>query len=516
MIRLEDLSLSIGGWPVLDRVSLDLQPGITGLVGESGSGKSMTALAIMGLLPERTVTSGKVLLDGMDLLALPERAMRALRGKRIGMIFQEPMTALNPLMTIGDQVAEVLRIHEGLDRRAALARAREGLDRVGLPAPRFPLTLYPHELSGGQRQRVAIAMAIALRPDLLIADEPTTALDVTTQARILDLLRDLVRQDGMTLLLITHDLAVVAGMADRVAVMQAGRIVESGPTEAVFRSRSHPYTRQLFTASGHRPGRQPPPPAGPLLQVTGAVREYRAADGGLRALDGVGLTIGRGESVGLVGESGCGKSTLARAILGLDPLQAGQIRLEGQSIGPGHRMPRDLRARMQAVFQDPFGSFDPRWRVDRLLAEPFHLTGRPADWRDRIGAALAEVGLHPNNARKFIHEFSGGQRQRLAIARALIIRPSLIVLDEAVSALDVQVRAQVLDLLARLQADHGLAYLFISHDLSVVRGITDRILVMQAGRIVEEGPTDRIIDAPRHDHTQALVRAMPKIPADWS
>ncbi|WP_347137855.1 dipeptide ABC transporter ATP-binding protein [Paracoccus sp. SSK6] len=516
MIRLEGLSVAIGGKPVLEDVSLDLAPGtITGLVGESGSGKSMTALAIMGLLPNRARAAGQVLLDGRNLLALPEREMCRIRGRRIGMIFQEPMTALNPLMTIGDQVAEVLRLHYGMDRRSALVRARERLDRVGLPAPRFPLTLYPHELSGGQRQRVAIALAIVLRPDLLIADEPTTALDVTTQARILDLLRGLVRDEGMALLLITHDLAVVAGMADSVAVMQAGRIVESGPTEAVFRQRGHPYTRQLFAASSHAPTRVPRPAPEPLVQVTEATRDYRLKGGTLRALDRVSLTIGRGESVGLVGESGCGKSTLARAILGLDSLQAGHIRLDGQDVAAGRRMPRGLRARMQVVFQDPFGSFDPRWRVDRLLAEPFHLTGRPPGWRDRVAAALAEVGLQPGDARKFIHEFSGGQRQRLAIARALIIRPALIVLDEAVSALDVRVRAQVLDLLARLQADHGLSYLFISHDLSVVRGITDRVLVMQAGRIVEEGPPEQVIGAPRHDHTRSLVAAMPVIPGEW-
>ncbi|WP_306754861.1 ABC transporter ATP-binding protein [Paracoccus actinidiae] len=517
MIRLDDLSVAIDGRPILDRVSMDLAPRtITGLVGESGSGKSMTALAIMGLLPNRARASGQAMLDAGNLLTLPEARMCRIRGARIGMIFQEPMTALNPLMTIGDQVAEVLRIHQGLDRPAALARARERLDRVDLPSRRFPLTLYPHELSGGQRQRVAIAMAIALRPDLLIADEPTTALDVTTQARILDLLKGLVRDEGMALLLITHDLAVVAGMADRVAVMQGGRIVESGPTADVFRRRSHPHTRQLFAASRHVPARAPRPLAEPLVQVTDGVREYRLADGGLRALNGVSLTIGRGESVGLVGESGCGKSTLARAILGLDPLQAGHIRLDGQDVTAGRRMPPRLRARMQAVFQDPFGSFNPRWQVDRLLAEPFHLTGRPTDWRDRVAAALSEVGLRPDDARKFIHEFSGGQRQRLAIARALIIRPALIILDEAVSALDVRIRAQALDLLARLQADHGLSYLFISHDLSVVRGMTDRVLVMQAGQIIEEGPPDQIIDAPRHDHTRALVAAIPQIPPDWA
>ncbi len=524
MIEIRDLAVTIGAARLLRDVDLRLMPGtITGLVGESGSGKSMTALAMMGLLPGRAAASGQVLLDGQNLLDLPEAALCGIRGRRIGMIFQEPMTALNPLMTIGDQVAETLRIHQDMARAEALARARERLDRVGLTAPRFPLSLYPHELSGGQRQRVAIALAIALRPDLLIADEPTTALDVTTQAQILALLRELVRDEGMALLLITHDLAVVAGMADRVAVMKAGEIVEEGETEALFRAQTHPYTRQLFAASRHVPDRVPvAPDETPILRVEQARREYSlprasalAAPAVLRAVDGVSFEIADGESVGLVGESGSGKSTLTRAILGLDPLQGGRIWLDGQAVTAGRAMPRDLRAKMQVVFQDPFGSFDPRWRVEHLVTEPFHLTGRPRDWRARVGAALEEVGLAANDARKYIHEFSGGQRQRIAIARALIIRPRLIVLDEAVSALDVRVRAQVLDLLTDLRRSHGLAYLFISHDLSVVRGVTDRVLVMQNGRIVEQGPTAKVMDAPTHPYTRQLIAAAPEIPADW-
>lgn len=518
MIELRDLSVSIHGNPILRDVDLRLEPGrITGLVGESGSGKSMTSLAIMGLLPHGAETQGQVTLDGQNLLTAPEPEMCRIRGNRIGMIFQEPMTALNPLMCIGDQVAEVLRVHHKMDRRTALARARDRLNRVGLTEPRFPLGLYPHELSGGQRQRVAIALAIAERPDLLIADEPTTALDVTTQAQILDLLKELVRDEGMSLLLITHDLAVVAGIADRVAVMKSGEIVEEGETEALFRRQSHPYTRQLFAASRHAPERRNETESDqPLLQVEGALREYRlSATQTLRAVDDVSLTINQGESVGLVGESGCGKSTLTRAILGLDPLQAGRISLWGQEVTAGRSMSRELRAKMQVVFQDPFGSFNPRWRVDKLLAEPFHLTALPPDWRDRVGQALEEVGLQASDARKYIHEFSGGQRQRIAIARALIIRPDLIVLDEAVSALDVRVRAQVLDLLADLRRSHGLTYLFISHDLSVVRGVTDRVLVMQKGRIVEDGPAEQIIDSPSHSYTQSLIASMPRIPEEW-
>lgn len=526
LLVLDRLSVAIGTRPILSEVSLPLEPGeILGLVGESGSGKSMTALAAMGLLPEGARASGSIRLDGREVLGLPETALNRLRGAEAGIIFQEPMTALNPLMTIGDQVAEVLRIHGRMDRAAALEVARERLDRVGLTAPRFPLSLYPHELSGGQRQRVAIALAIALRPKLLIADEPTTALDVTTQAEVLRLIAGLAHDEGMGLLLITHDLAVVAGMADRVAVMQRGRIVETGPTEALFRAPSAQYTRDLLRAATHRPATSTPPrgadmDAPTLLAVENATRIYRlprpspfAPHPELRAVDGVSFTLAPGESLGLVGESGCGKSTLTRAILGLDPLQGGTIRLGGHPVGL--EMPRAARADVQVVFQDPYGSFNPRQRVERLLAEPFHLTRRPADWRERVAEALREVGLDPADRHRFIHEFSGGQRQRLAIARALIIRPKLIVLDEAVSALDVRVRAQVLDLLAALQARHGLAYLFISHDLTVVRAVTSRCLIMQAGRIVEQGPTEALFSAPQHDYTRRLLAATPQIPAGW-
>ncbi|WP_347267380.1 dipeptide ABC transporter ATP-binding protein [Paracoccus sp. (in: a-proteobacteria)] len=520
MIETRNLGLSLGPREILHGLDLRLAPGeITGLVGESGSGKSMAALSIIGLLPPGMRASGRVEMDGRNLLELPELAMCRIRGQRIGMIFQEPITALNPLMSIGDQVAEVLRIHQGHDRQTALARARDRLDRVGLAAPHFPLTLYPHELSGGQRQRVAIAMAIAERPDLLIADEPTTALDVTTQAQILDLLKGLVRDERMALLLITHDLAVVAGIADHVAVMQSGQIVEQGPVEQVFRNRSHPYTRELFAAAHHQPRLVlAPAQAEPLLRVEGVTREYPPTRGRpqpLRAVADVSLQIDSGESLGLIGESGCGKSTLTRAILGLEPLQAGRIRLDGEEVRFGRAMSAALRARMQVVFQDPYGSFDPRWRVERLVAEPFHLTGLPGDWREQVAEALYEVGIPGDAMRRHIHEFSGGQRQRIAIARALIIKPRLIVLDEAVSALDVRVRAQVLDLLARLRVSHGLAYLFISHDLSVVRQITDRVLIMHQGRIIESGPTHEIMDRPQHPHTRALLAATPRLPVDW-
>lgn len=521
LLAVENLSVRLGGRVLLDGVSLHLGRGeVFGLVGESGSGKSMTALAVLGLLPEGTNATGRVMLAGTDLLGLPEAALCAQRGNRVGMIFQEPMTALNPLMTIGDQVAETLRLHRGLGRRAAQTAARDRLDRVGLPSPRFALGLYPHELSGGQRQRVAISMAIAARPALLIADEPTTALDVTTQAQILTLLRDLVRDEGMGLLLISHDLAVVAGMAQRVAVMQAGRIVEDGPPSAVFGQPAHPYTAALMAAARHRPSPAAQRPGPPLLQVAGVSRRYllpRSALFGpqpaVQALNAVSLTLHEGESLGLVGESGCGKSTLARAILGLERVQTGTIRLAGAQVQAG-AVPATLRAQIQAVFQDPYGSFNPRHRVARLLAEPFHLTGRPADWRDRVAEALREVDLSPDDATRHIHEFSGGQRQRLAIARALIIRPRLIVLDEAVSALDLRVRAQVLDLLARLRNSHRLAYLFISHDLGVIRGLVDRVAVMRAGQIVELAPTEQIFTAPAHPYTRSLLAATPPLPAE--
>jgi peptide/nickel transport system ATP-binding protein len=428
------------------------------------------------------------------------------------------MTALNPVQRIGDQVAETLLVHGAATRSEAAGIARERMARVGLLPDRIPLDRFPHELSGGQRQRVCIALAIALRPRLLIADEPTTALDVTTQAQILDLIRELVRQDDMGCLFITHDLAVVAEMADNVAVMKDGAVVETGPTGQLMRDMQHPYTRALFGASRHQPERKARVHDTALLEVREAIRDYALRRRHLfgprpsfRAVDGVSLTIRRGESLGLVGESGCGKSTLTRAILGLEPLQGGEIRLGGQPVTPD--MPPDLRRRMQVVFQDPYGSFNPRHRVRRLIAEPFHLTGAPPDLNDRVAEALDSVGLSAAGGERFPHEFSGGQRQRIAIARALITRPDLIVLDEAVSALDVSIRAQILDLLADLQDRFGLTYLFISHDLTVVRAITDRVLVMKAGKIVEQGETEVVFSRPAHPYTRALLEAAPVLPA---
>ncbi|WP_209505152.1 MULTISPECIES: dipeptide ABC transporter ATP-binding protein [unclassified Ruegeria] len=523
LLQVGNLSLSIHGVPILKRVNLSIDPGqIVAVTGESGSGKSMTALAVMQLLPNGATAEGAIRLDGANLLTQSEAEMCALRGASIGMVFQEPMTALNPVKTIGDQVMETILIHKAMPPAQARTRAAEVLTRVGLPPDRFPLSRYPHELSGGQRQRVVIAMAIALRPRLLIADEPTTALDVTTQAQILDLLKGLVREYDMGLLMITHDLAVVSDMADQIVVMRHGEVVESGATRNLFRDMQHPYTRMLFEASGHQVTLPEPTQQRPLLEVSQVVRDYRLPRKGLldapghhRAVDGVSFTLNRGERLGLVGESGCGKSTLTRAILGLEDIQSGQIMLDGQPVFTGHRPNLAVRRKMQVVFQDPYGSFNPRHRVARLITEPFHLLETPpkgSERQDRIAEMLTAVGLGPDDAGKYIHEFSGGQRQRIAIARALIIQPELILFDEAVSALDVSVRAQILDLLAELCEAYDLTYLFISHDLSVVRTITDHVLVMQSGRIVEQGRTEQVFSDPQHSYTQTLIAAAPQLP----
>jgi peptide/nickel transport system ATP-binding protein len=521
LLAIENLDLTIHGAPILHDVSLTLDAGeVLGVVGESGSGKSLTALSVMQLLPHGARAAGSIALEGRQLLGLQERELCKLRGQTMGMVFQEPMTALNPLKTIGAQVAEVFSLHLGVGRAEAAARAAAVLARVGLPPEVAPPSRYPHELSGGQRQRVVIAMAVALAPRLVIADEPTTALDVTTQAQILALLRDLVAEQGCGLVLISHDLAVVGAMADRIAVMRQGRIVETGPAAGFFERAEHPYTRALLEASRHQPARRTARPRAekPLLDVRGLVREYRLARPRLfapaprlRAVDGVDLVVRAGESVGLVGESGCGKSTLARAVLALEPADGGAILLDGADVtGLSGPALMTVRRRVQMVFQDPYGSFDPRHRAGRIVAEPLHLLTEPltdAERQARIESALVEVGLSADDAGKYPHEFSGGQRQRLAIARALITRPELIVLDEPVSALDVSVRAQILDLLADLQHRLRLAMLFISHDLTVVRAVTDRVIVMRKGRVVEEGPTEEVLARPKQAYTRTLVDA---------
>ena len=552
LLEIEKVSLDIGGTPILKDVDLSIAAGeVMGLVGESGSGKSMTALAVMRLLPQAARASGRILFDGADLLAATEDRMNALRGDDIGMVFQEPMTALNPLKTIGEQVAEGIRWHTGANRTDAEAQARRMLDRVGLPAERFPLTRYPHELSGGQRQRVVIAIACALKPKLLIADEPTTALDVVLQAQILELLRDLVDENRMGLLLISHDLAVVTEMADRITILRGGEVMEAGDTAQTLSAQEHPYTRQLAQASMHvpeRPKRSPPSPlrggsigeadrgggrgdvldsprtehSGPLLSVQNITRDYPGHRTSLfhkppptRAVDDVSFSLGEGQSVALVGRSGCGKSTLARMILALDEPTSGTIAFRSETItGRDQASLRSARRDMQVVFQDPYGSFDPRRTVEWLVAEPLHLLDRKpgkTERRELVSQALHEVGLKPADMHKYPHEFSGGQRQRISIARAIITRPKLVVADEPVSALDVSIRAQVLDLFADLNQKLGVAYLFITHDLTVARAITDDVMVMHEGRIVEAGRTAEILSHPQSDAAKALVDAAPDL-----
>jgi peptide/nickel transport system ATP-binding protein len=519
LLDIRDLKLALGDKPILKGLTLSLEAGqVLGIVGESGSGKSMTALSILGLPPRGATLGGTIGFEGQDLVGLPDAAIARLRGDRIGMVFQEPTTALNPVMTIGAQVAEVVRLHRKASRAEARAAARQALDRVGLED--IPLTRYPHELSGGQRQRVAIAIAVVLSPRLLIADEPTTALDVTTQAQILDLLLRLVREDGAAMVLISHDLALVAQAADRVAVMKDGEIVEQGETGALFKALRHPYTRALAADAERMPvrARKPDAEAAPVLEAREVVRDYPGPRGFLRAgspirvLPGVSLAIRPGEIVGLVGESGSGKSTLLRALLALDPIQGGEVRLAGAPFTPAS--PRRNRRAIQLVFQDPQGSLNPRWTVERLVAEPLHLLDTklsPTERRARVEAVLAKVGLPPEAADRYPHQFSGGQRQRIAIARALIVEPDVIALDEAVSALDVTVRAEVLDLLAKLSDELGVAYLFVTHDMGVVRGLTDRVLVMKRGEIVEAGPTAEVFAAPKHPYTAQLIAATPNL-----
>jgi peptide/nickel transport system ATP-binding protein len=526
LLQIDQLNLSIGESSILKNISCAVDAGkVLGIIGESGSGKSMTAYAVMQLLPQGAKTTGAVRLDGANLLSMSEAQMCDIRGDDIGMIFQEPMTALNPVLTIGDQVAETVRVHTKSSRAEAQATAYRVLERVELPPDTYPMSRYPHELSGGQRQRVVIAMAIALRPRLLIADEPTTALDVTTQAQILKLLNKLVQEDDMALILISHDLAVVADVADDIIIMRDGVIVDSGTVEQVFTEQNHPYTRQLFRASTYQPERIAAESArDDLLVVEAVCRDYRlprrglfSAPGYFRAVDHVSFRLRRGENLGLVGESGCGKSTLTRAILGLDPCQEGSITLDGVPVVAGQAMPRSTRQKMQVVFQDPYASFNPRHRVGRLIAEPLHiLDNRPtgAEKSVLVAEALQSVGLNSEDAERYIHQFSGGQRQRIAIARALITRPALIILDEAVSALDVSIRAQILDLLAELSRAHQLSYLFISHDLSVVRSVTDRVLVMKDGRIVEQGDTEEVFTHPTHPYTKSLIDAIPQLPVN--
>ncbi len=542
LLRVQDLRthLRSGGRVVraVDGVSFDIRRGETFcLVGESGSGKSVTALSIIRLLPPRITRhpTGRILLDGgvdgqgapLDLLRAPESDLCRIRGGRIAMIFQEPMTSLNPVFTIGEQIVEALLLHNpGMTPDEAEARALAALEAVQIPNARARLGEYPHRLSGGQRQRVMIAMAMACEPDLLIADEPTTALDVTVQAEILRLMKDLQARTGMSILFITHDFGVVSQMADRLAVMRHGQIVESGPLRRVLRQPEHPYTRALLAALPENlprpPRRAESAPREPLLQLEGLKVHFPIRRGVLRrvvdhvrAVDGVDLTIRRGDIVALVGESGCGKTTLGRAILRLVPASAGRIVFADSDIS--RLSPRELlpyRRRMQVIFQDPMSSLNPRLTIATTLTEPMQVHGIGTSHEERIALAedaLRQVQLSPEHLWRYPHEFSGGQRQRIGIARALVLDPAFLVCDEVTSALDVSVQAEILQMLLRLRDERNLAMLFITHDIGVVEYISERMLVMYQGRIVEAGETARVCRAPRAPYTRRLLAAVPRV-----
>jgi microcin C transport system ATP-binding protein len=522
LLEIRNLCVDFGPKRVIDEVSLSVGVGEkVGLVGESGSGKSVTALAILRLLDAATF-GGEIQFCGESLLLKSERWMRGIRGREIAMIFQEPMTALDPLYTIGNQIGEVLEVHEGLRPNAARARSIELLRRTGIPEPERRIDSFPHQLSGGQRQRAMIAMALACRPKLLIADEPTTALDVTIQAQILALLDDLQREFGMAILFITHDLALVRRFTHRVGVMEKGKLVESGPTETVFTQPQHPYTVRLLNSRAERQVQPLKSNAATLLAARDLTVTFSRAEGWFKhsrfiAVNGVNLELRSGETVGVVGESGSGKTTLGMALLGLQPVSNGSVQVDGQSLTEANRETlRKIRRRIQVVFQDPFASLNPRLTVGEIIQEglAWHMPElTAAELRSRVLATLAEVGLgttarHEGILERYPHQFSGGERQRIAIARAVVIEPEILVLDEPTSALDVSVQKQVLTLLAGLQQRHGMSYLFISHDLSVIRAVAHRILVMKDGIVVEQGETEALIRDPQMPYTKTLLQAV--------
>ena len=524
LISVDDLSVDFRGGGNLTHavrhVSFDIGNAETvALVGESGSGKTVTALSILRLLPYPSAChpSGKILFKGENLLALPAGALRQVRGNKISMIFQEPMTSLNPLHTIEQQVGEVLKIHRGLSDRAARERVLDLLDKVGIDDPKGRLDYYPHQLSGGQRQRVMIAMALANEPDLLIADEPTTALDVTIQAQILDLLAKLKAEFNMAMLLITHDLGIVRKMADRVCVMNNGEIVERGATRDIFASPQHPYTKHLLASEP----KGSPPPANAKAKIILEAKDLRVwfpirrgflrhTVGYIKAVDGIDLAVKEGQTLGVVGESGSGKTTLGLALLRLVSSDGPIVYLGNRIDGYDSKRMRPLRRHMQIVFQDPYGSLSPRLSVGQIIEEGLQIQApglSQAERSTRVSRALKEVGLDPAFRDRYPHEFSGGQRQRIAIARALVLEPKFLILDEPTSALDVSVQAQIVDLLRDLQRRHKLAYLFISHDLKVVRALANSIIVLRYGKVVEQGSAQTVFAKPKTDYTKALLAA---------
>ncbi len=522
LLDIRDLSITFrtedGVVEAVRRVSLQVAHGETlALVGESGSGKSLTALSTVSLLPDSAEVTGSVRWKGAEMVGASERVLQGMRGNEVSFVFQEPMTSLNPLHTVSRQIGESLRIHQGLTGKAARARIIELLERVGIRDPAERLDAWPHQLSGGQRQRVMIAMALANKPELLVADEPTTALDVTIQAQILELLAELQREEGLSMLFITHDLGIVRRVAQRVAVMQNGEIVETGPTAQVFDAPQHPYTKMLLEAEPK--GEPEPVPQGADVLIEGEqVRVWFPVKRGLmkrtvgyiKAVTDVDIGLKAGETVGVVGESGSGKTTLALALMRLISSQ-GEIRFQGRDI---QRLPkRDLRALrrdMQIVFQDPYGSLSPRMSVAEIVAEGLGVHGfgeRALSKRDAVARALEEVGLNADMMDRYPHEFSGGQRQRIAIARAMILKPKFVVLDEPTSALDMTVQSQIVDLLRELQRRYQLGYLFISHDLKVVRALAHRLIILRNGEVVETGRADRLFERPSSDYAKALMAA---------
>ncbi|MDQ6435752.1 ABC transporter ATP-binding protein [Mesorhizobium sp. LHD-90] len=524
LLSVRDLSVAFtqGGKTstAVDHISFDIGKGETvALVGESGSGKSVSALSVLKLLPYPPAShpSGKILFDGDDLLAKDEDGLRKVRGNKITMIFQEPMTSLNPLHTIEQQIVEVLSLHQGMRDQPARKRTLELLNEVGIREPEKRLGAYPHQLSGGQRQRVMIAMALANEPRLLIADEPTTALDVTVQAQILELLDGLKRKNGMSMLFITHDLGIVRRIADRVCVMTKGKIVETGPTGEIFANPKHEYTRHLLAAEpkGRPPATNTEAKAvmvGDEVKVWFPIKQgfFRRTVDHVKAVDGIDIQVRAGQTVGVVGESGSGKTTLGLALCRMISSQ-GRIRFEGKDIDRlSFKDMRPMRSELQIVFQDPYGSLSPRMSVSEIIEEGLriHEPSLSADFRDkRVVDSLREVGLDPETRFRYPHEFSGGQRQRIAIARAMVLKPRFVMLDEPTSALDMSVQAQVVDLLRALQEKHDLAYLFISHDLKVIRALANEVIVMRNGRVVERGPSVEIFERPQTDYTRALISA---------